>query len=326
MNEVIFTKVRVRVLTALSITLEFAILLFLSLVCSAAAQEADNNPGPLAVVECPFTATTNCTEASDTLSPSPVAGPCSGGGANLPVTAAASDNLVDGKIVVTITYTGTNCPTNSITTNWVPPTVISNWWTVTGVFAIPSSGTGLAASFTPCPGNGSVNFFEKWQHICDTNTSTASTQANFTIACPTFLGATFGKCPTTNSVINVTECWTGCVQGWYYMEQITGYSSTCGIPAPLTQEDPELFPADGCLVDQIGLDNMTAAQVLAWCGCSNCCLSANQVWKIGPLTNCLSCQTPNPGGISWCVTGPPTLWQLTVITFGVTNTCGPPLP
>ena len=325
MNEVIFTKVRVRVLTALSITLEFAILLFLSQVCPAAAQEADNNPGPLAVVECPFTATTNCTEASDTLWPGTVNGPCSHGGANLPVTASASDNLVDGKIVVTITYTGTNCPTNSITTNSVPPTVITNWWTVTGVFAIPSSGPGLSASFTPCPGNGSVNFFEKWQHICDTNTSMASTQANFTIACPTFSGATFGNCPTTNSVVQVTECWTGCVQGWYYMEHLSGYSSDCGGPPPIPQAAPKAFDATGCLVDHIG-SSMPAQEFLEWCGCSNCCWSINQTWTIGPLTNCLSCQTPNPGGISWCVTGPPTLWQLTVITFGVTNICGPPLP
>ena len=69
------------------------------------------------------------------------------------------------QIVVTTTYTNasgavtTNCPPMSVT-NTVAPTVVSNWWTVSGPGNYTNSGAGLTATFTPTNGgSGQITFY-----------------------------------------------------------------------------------------------------------------------------------------------------------------------
>jgi hypothetical protein len=106
------------------------------------------------------------------------------------VTASVA-NLVttNSKIIITTTYTNaagavtTNCPPTFVT-NSVVPTVISNWWTVSGPGTYTNAGPGLTANFTPTNGgNGTVAFYLKYASNlpCNTNPVTISTNLGFNV-------------------------------------------------------------------------------------------------------------------------------------------------
>jgi hypothetical protein len=125
---------------------------------------------------------TNCTEGvvswgNITMSPSE---DCIG----TEFSASASEVKSAGGSSVTVHYVAsngnpsTNCP-DSMSTSVVSPSVISNWWTAT-VGDYSTNGDQFPAKFTPTSGgNGTVTFFKKWQHICDTNTEISTASAGF---------------------------------------------------------------------------------------------------------------------------------------------------
>lgn len=82
--------------------------------------------------------------------------------------------------VITTTYTNacgyldTNCPT-LIVTNLLAPTILSNWWVVTGPGSYSNSGSGLSGSFTPTVGgSGTITFNSAYQNGCNTNVQNAN--------------------------------------------------------------------------------------------------------------------------------------------------------
>jgi hypothetical protein len=91
------------------------------------------------------------------------------------------------------------CPDTSVT-NRPLPTIITNWWTVSGPGSYSTNGSGASAGpFTPTNGgSGTVTFFTKWRHAVDTNvTAITSTNLAFNVS--------------TNCVQSTTE--TNCVDG-----------------------------------------------------------------------------------------------------------------
>jgi hypothetical protein len=75
------------------------------------------------------------------------------------ILANATYTNVPGTITTTITYSNTACPP-LVSTNAVSSAILTNWWEATGD-AVPSSGAGLGASFSPpnnCSG-GTVYFY-----------------------------------------------------------------------------------------------------------------------------------------------------------------------
>ncbi len=98
------------------------------------------------------------------------------------VTASVA-NLVttNSQMIITTTYTNaagavtTNCPP-TFSTNSLAPTIVSNWWTVSGPGSYTNSGAGLTAAFTPTNGgSGMVTFNLTYvsQTPCATNVQTA---------------------------------------------------------------------------------------------------------------------------------------------------------
>lgn len=126
--------------------------------------------------------TTNClTEATVTLTP--VTNSVSGCQSNQMSVSVTRSNT-QGQIEIVINYS--NCPPTR-TTNTYSPSFGSNWWVVTGVGAVPSSGSGLTATFTPTNGgNGTVTFYQNYTNPppC-TGHGPASTSVSINVAAMT---------------------------------------------------------------------------------------------------------------------------------------------
>jgi hypothetical protein len=73
------------------------------------------------------------------------------------IVATATYTNVPGTVTTTITYSNGSCPP-LVTTNTVSSAILTNWWTATGG-AVPSSGGGLGASFSPTNCGGGTIFF-----------------------------------------------------------------------------------------------------------------------------------------------------------------------
>src|ERR1700722_11786455 len=131
--------------------------------------------------------TTNCSGGSVTLiAPTNTPSVCIGSTVSI---SATSSNIL-GQMVIDTSYS--NCP-DSYQTNSVSPTIVSSTWTVSGVGATPSSGSGLSASFTPTGcGSGSVSFSTTYQDGCSTNNQIASTSAGFNVVAVTSLTPSAG--------------------------------------------------------------------------------------------------------------------------------------
>ncbi len=142
---------------------------------------------------------TNSTEGSVTLTNAtvnPTTG-CLGNSFN-----ASVSQIVSNAIVKTTThYTNAcgqataNCP-DTIVTNYPAPTIVSNWWTISGPGSYANSGTGLSTgAFTPTSGgSGTVIFNTKWRHACDANTETTSTSATFNVSTNCLKSSTTTNC------------------------------------------------------------------------------------------------------------------------------------
>jgi hypothetical protein len=109
-----------------------------------------------AVSWCVATVTNNCTPGTVTLN---ITSTNTNFCYTFPVTLSTTTNITNSVIVFT-----TNCPCNTnldgnFTTN-VPPTIVSNWWTVSGPGDYTNRGSGRTATFTPtnAAGAGTVYF------------------------------------------------------------------------------------------------------------------------------------------------------------------------
>ncbi len=89
-------------------------------------------------------------------------------------------------IITNMAIVITNCPcgTNTYLTNYIAPTVVSNWWTAS-VGTYSTNGQGVSATFNPTNGGtGTVVFHLKYKNNtpCDTNVTTAPDLTNsFTV-------------------------------------------------------------------------------------------------------------------------------------------------
>jgi len=142
-------------------------------------------------VSCTFSHyTTNCTAGTLRITNVTVT---TNGCPNTTFTGSATHVISNAIQVITSNYTNacgnadTNCPATKVT-NSIPPTVVTNWWVVTGVGATPPSGSGLSASFTPTNGgNGTLTFYTKWKNGCTATENQTSAAKNFHV----------GDCPCT---------------------------------------------------------------------------------------------------------------------------------
>ena len=95
---------------------------------------------------------------------------------------ATADQLKsNATVVVTTTCPCSTNPPTSVT-NSIQPTVVSNWWTVSGPGTFTASGGGPTANFTPTNGgNGTVTLYLKYKNNipCDTNPVTISVALSF---------------------------------------------------------------------------------------------------------------------------------------------------
>ncbi len=142
---------------------------------SGAADSQPNQETTNCVV---FSTSTQCTDGSVTLSNVPTTYECFGSGVGAMTTAIINP----GQTVVTTCYTNegnsgsSNCPPD-IATNLVAPALLTNWWTASGC-GISTNGSGLSTGSTPLIPTGggqvTITFFQKWQHVCDAGTETAS--------------------------------------------------------------------------------------------------------------------------------------------------------
>ena len=88
-------------------------------------------------------------------------------------------------------------------TNQVPPVVLTNWWVVSGIGAIPPSGSGLSATFMPTNGgNGTVTFYSTYSNLppCG-SVATVSLATNFSV--PSLIGV--------EAEVEGTNTYTACV-------------------------------------------------------------------------------------------------------------------
>lgn len=161
--------------------------------------------------------TTNCVgEASVTLSNIPPTIVCLGSG----VGASTGTIIVDGVQSTTTCYTNAGnsgndkcSPETIYTTN--SPTLVSNYWTASGC-GIGTNGSGLSTGSTPLipteSGQVTVTFYQKWQHVCDTNIEIASVQG--TVSVVEILHQCVATTPTNQSrtivgvgeEVNLTAC------------------------------------------------------------------------------------------------------------------------
>jgi hypothetical protein len=192
-----------------------------------ADEDFNQPPQPCQPTGCAVESTsTNCTEALVTftnlvVSPTNV---CVG----QTVAASVSQIISNGVQIITTSCTNScgesctnTCP--SPQTNAISPSP-SNWWIVTGVGAIPQSGSGLSASFAPTnTGSGTVTFYASWQHGCDTDTITNNAPGNFTVRCPIqTITASGASCGTTYGA-SFTYCYD-CANQWYQGDCYPGIS------------------------------------------------------------------------------------------------------
>lgn len=162
---------------------------------------------------------TNNTEGSVTLTNltmTPTNG-CLGNSFSASVTPGISNAIVK----ITTHYTNacgnvnTNyCPDTFVTNN-PSPTILTNWWTVSGPGSFTTNGSGTSAGpFTPTNGGtGTVIFYTKWRHACDTNTAIASTNLIFTVRTNCYVSTNVISCLASGSwsLTNVTPAMSGCL-------------------------------------------------------------------------------------------------------------------
>ena len=92
-------------------------------------------------------------------------------------------------------------------TNQVSPVVVTNYWVVSGVGAIPSSGSGLSATFMPTNGgDGTVTFYLTYSNAppCG-SVATVSLATNFTVVSMQSQCVALVPTPRTRTTIGVGE-------------------------------------------------------------------------------------------------------------------------
>lgn len=237
------------------------------------------------------TYTTNCTEGSVTLTNVTVSP--TNGCVGTAFSASVSQNISNGQVIVTTHYTNacgrvdTNTCPDTYTTNEPSPTIVSNWWTVTGVGATPPSGTGTGASFTATnTGTGTVTFYTKWQHVCDTGTSTASASASFSVRCPTMSSTALSSaCGPTRYGATFRYCFDCADTSWWTYESVTwGATHTCSPgagPIHQTTTPVQLPVAPNCVGDDVS-NGGNPPDVLNTLGVSTCTDETSQVIYLGP--------------------------------------------
>ena len=111
--------------------------------------------------------TTNCTEASLTLSNLTAYYTCVG----TPVTVTATPIIIPG--VFQLTTNDNNVPIGPPGYYPSTPNCLTNWFTVSGLISTNHSGLSVTLNCTNS-GTASIVFNQKWRHMCDTNTETAT--------------------------------------------------------------------------------------------------------------------------------------------------------
>ena len=104
----------------------------------------------------------------------------------MPYVASVAQNISSGTVTYITTYSNRDpkvaCPDSTSTNTYPMPTVLSNWWTVSGPGSFATNGGGLSASFSPTnAGGGTITFYTRWSGVCDTNSHPDSISTNFTI-------------------------------------------------------------------------------------------------------------------------------------------------
>ena len=171
------------------------------------AQTGQSNPqSNVETTNCVASSTsTNCTEATVTLSNVPTVTVCVGSG----ISASTMALITNGLQIIDTSYTNagnsgnSSCPPD-YTTNTPAPALGTNWWTASGC-GISTNGPGLSIPgglvATSC-GQVTVTFNQKWTHTCDTNTAVASIQGTIDV-----IGVTADSVDASdpfNTVVNYT--------------------------------------------------------------------------------------------------------------------------
>lgn len=98
------------------------------------------------------------------------------------VTMSTDTLITTGKVTAVTSYN--SCPPATVTNNAPAPQPVTNWWTVSGVGATPTSGSGLSAAFMPTnAGVGTVTFYQQWRNAapCNTDVQEVNVSTNFTV-------------------------------------------------------------------------------------------------------------------------------------------------
>jgi hypothetical protein len=215
MNDEISVKVRMSDLSKLSVTLVFAILLFLSLVWLGKAQPGGTN-NPVQATEA-----TNCKAGTCTNSCSPgsVSFCCATvSNCGLPVIITVGTTTLLGQVVLTIT--NTNCSTTKETNSITPSIIAQPSWTDPGDnYNQPQSGN--QASIRPTAMSGSALFSLTWSNACSSAVEPATQEVGYTLTCPTWFSTTFNSNAGSGDYGASFFYNFDCAKGWYISESVT---------------------------------------------------------------------------------------------------------
>lgn len=251
------------------------------------------------------------------------------------ITMSTDKLITTGKVRVVTSYS--NCPPTTVTNNAPVPHLVANWWAVSGVGAIPSSGSGLSAAFMPTnAGVGNVTFYQRWRNVapCNTNVQEVNVSTNFAVLGVAALTADQGTAPNgptnlvcwaSNGVVTITATPTPNLAGPY----LPGCWSLTGgaVSNKLVTTVDKIIPGVTTVIAASGVSSKTNTIVVVKLSLS----PTNFVTCVG-VTNTFTADGAPPGEIyTWSPAGvvsPDGTVNQVVFTSPTTNqtvtvACGP---